>query len=234
MPPLPLDSDEYKALLRLSDLLIQKVVTWIARRAPYEGDHKPAGNKYSVIVLKLAPKITKQEIVIPDDLPNVLRLAIIFRKKAAEFDEKRKKQNKRNTKSSKTKRAKKSGAKAAKRCHKAAGKEKKHREEITIAEKSLRELLKSVKIGPMTNDEPAENHEQVDVEDSPPDVNDDEETHRYPLSFPPEDFGDMLAEDLLTESDVEAHNRWASQPDNADTGSEDDSDSASESDTSDD
>ncbi|KAL8886547.1 MAG: hypothetical protein Q9215_005769 [Flavoplaca cf. flavocitrina] len=140
MAPLLKDTAEYRALIRLADLLTQRVVTWLARELRHEDSHKSTGNAYHKKILETAPEIARQPISIPEGLPETLQLAIIFRRQAMEFDKKKVRQNPKAP-AKKTKQAKNSSQRPAKKHHKANKKLKKHGNEVQIAEKSLKHLV---------------------------------------------------------------------------------------------
>ncbi|KAL9634378.1 MAG: hypothetical protein Q9204_003028 [Flavoplaca sp. TL-2023a] len=234
MAPLPKDIHEYRALIRLADLLTQRVVTWLARELRHEDSHKSTGNAYHNEVLETAPEIARQRISIPEGLPEALQLAIIFRRQAMEFDKKKMRQNPKAP-AKKTKQAKKSSQKPAKKHHKASKKLKKHGNEIQVAEKSLKHLLAALNLaattvaGPADDQDDEDDHEQNTTHSS--DADDDEELDPYPLHFPLEDFDMMLEAGLVEEHEIQAHNDWVSRRNvvNAGLVSESDSESGSES-----
>ncbi|KAI4271880.1 MAG: hypothetical protein LQ337_005697 [Flavoplaca oasis] len=238
MSPLPTDIAEYRALIRLADLLTQRVVTWLARVLRYQSPHKSTGNAYHNIVLEKAPNVVRKEISVPQGLPETLRLAILFRRQAMEFDKKKVRQNPKPP-AKKTKQAKKSSQKPAKKHHKATKKLKKHEDEIQIAEKSLKHLLSALNLAATTVAGPADDQDDEDDHDHeentihPSDADDDEDLDPYPLYFPLEDFKEMLEQDLLTEEEIVAYNDWVSRRNLANNGLFSDSNSESESESSD-
>ncbi|KAL9036087.1 MAG: hypothetical protein Q9180_004499 [Flavoplaca navasiana] len=239
MASLPKDIDEYRALIRLADLLTQRVITWLARVLRHQVPHKSTGNAYHNIVLETAPEIARKGISVPPGFPETLRLAIIFRRQAMEFDKKKVRQNPKPP-AKKTKQAKKSSQKPTKKYHKASKKLKEHGKEIQIAKKSLKYLLKALNLVATTIAGPADDQDDEDDEDDhdenmihSSDADDDEDLGPYPLHFPVEDFDMMLEADLVEEEDIQAHNDWVSRRDLANVGSVSESSSESESESSD-
>ena len=232
MTPLPKDIVEYRALIRLSDLLTQRVVTWLARVLRHEDPHKSAGNAYHNKILKTAPEVARQDISIPEGLPETLQLAIIFRRQAMEFDKKTTRQNPKPP-AKKTKQAKKSSQKPTKKHHKASKKLKKHGNEIQIAEKSLKHLLRALNLaattvaGPADGQDAEDDHEENTTHSS--DADDDEGLDPYPLHFPLEDLDMRLEAGLVEEHEIQAHNDWVSRRNLANAGLGSDSNSESES-----
>ncbi|KAL9034656.1 MAG: hypothetical protein Q9180_005284, partial [Flavoplaca navasiana] len=155
MAPLPAEIAEYRALIRLADLLTQRVVTWLAKVLRHEDPRKSTGNAYHNKVLETAPKIARKGISVPPGLPETLRLAIIFRRQAMEFDKKKVRQNPKPP-AKKTKHAKKNSQKPTKKSHKACKKLTEHENEIQIAEKSLKHLLKALNLVATTVAGPAD------------------------------------------------------------------------------
>ncbi|KAL8878097.1 MAG: hypothetical protein Q9198_004026 [Flavoplaca austrocitrina] len=236
MAPLLKDTAEYRALIRLADLLTQRVVTWLARELRHEDPHKSTGNTYHNKILETAPEIARQRISIPEGLPETLQLAIIFRRKAMEFDKKKVRQNPKPP-AKKTKQAKKSSQKPTKKHHKASKKLKEHGKEIQIAEKSLKHLLQALNLaattvaGPADDQDDDDDHEENTAHSS--DADDDEDLDPYPLHFPLEDFDMRLEADLVEEHEIQAHNDWVSRRNLANAGSVSDSNSESKSESSD-
>ena len=236
MTPLAKDIAEYRALIRLADLLTQRVVAWLARELRHEDSHKSTGNAYHNKVLETAPEIARQRISIPEGLPETLRLAIIFRRQATEFDKKKVQQNPKAP-AKKTKQAKKSSQKPTKKHHKASKKLKKHGNEIQIAEKSLKHLLRALNLaattvaGPADGQDAEDDHEENTTHSS--DADDDEDLDPYPLHFPHEDFDMRLEAGLVEEHEIQAHNDWVSRRNLANASSISDSNSESESESSD-
>ncbi|KAL8979769.1 MAG: hypothetical protein Q9205_004978 [Flavoplaca limonia] len=247
MAPLLKDTAEYRALIRLADLLTQRVVTWLARELRHEDSHKSTGNAYHKKILETAPEIARQPTSIPEDLPETLQLAIIFRRQAMEFDKKKVRQNPKAP-AKKTKQAKNSSQRPAKKHHKANKKLKKHGNEVQIAEKSLKHLVNMQALveqkcswrlheattvaGPADDQDDEDDHEENTTHTSDADDG-DEELDPYPLQFPLEDFDMMLEAGLVEEEEIQAHNDWVSRRNLANAGLISESSSESESESSD-
>ncbi|KAL8840995.1 MAG: hypothetical protein Q9176_003567 [Flavoplaca citrina] len=237
MAPLLKDTAEYRALIRLADLLTQRVVTWLARELRHEDSHKSTGNAYHKKILETAPEIARQPTSIPEGLPETLQLAIIFRRQAMEFDKKKVRQNPKAP-AKKTKQAKNSSQRPAKKHHKANKKLKKHGNEVQIAEKSLKHLLRALNLaattvaGPADDQDDEDDHEENTTHTSDADDG-DEELDPYPLQFPLEDFDMMLEAGLVEEEEIQAHNDWVSRRNLANAGLISESSSESESESSD-
>ncbi|KAI4261555.1 MAG: hypothetical protein L6R42_003247 [Xanthoria sp. 1 TBL-2021] len=87
---------DYKALMSASDKLLEGVIRWMARNAPFTGTGKQKGYKYFKKVLLLAPNVRDNGTRIPEWVVNDLHTALDLRKSVGEHNDKKAEREKRH------------------------------------------------------------------------------------------------------------------------------------------
>ncbi|KAI4267235.1 MAG: hypothetical protein L6R38_008344 [Xanthoria sp. 2 TBL-2021] len=183
----PPDTDDYHHYLVLSNLAIRSVVIWMAKELPDQEYHprrehkkqrNPSGNKYAMSVLKRAAETNQTHLPSLYWISEKLKLAIRFRKEAAELYEKDPNRYNDNNSNGKRRKKKTISFKKTRKPHRpgkknrggpgnkikkiAQSKGKKHQGQIRTMEESLRVFLKIINQESTTSDETVENNEPVE------------------------------------------------------------------------
>ncbi|KAI4255662.1 MAG: hypothetical protein L6R42_006623 [Xanthoria sp. 1 TBL-2021] len=176
------DTDDYYHYLVLSNLSIRPVVIWMAKELPDQEYHpkrkhkkqrNPSGNKYAMSVLKRAAETNQSHLPSLYWISEKLKLAIRFRKEAAELYEKdlhkynNNNGNKKKNTFKKTRKPHRPGKKnrggpGSKIKKIAQSKGKRHQGQIRTMEESLREFLKIINPESIMSDVTVKNEEPAE------------------------------------------------------------------------